>query len=128
MTVAVKAAAFFSHLGTNYGTIRLYNSMKFQIWINCPLVSICGSAVLFQLFKLLSWTNVEALECLAGIKEELHTVPKTGRFSLRFARKLLYSLRPLKIKGHSLYYYKQSTPVTFQQTLTDYTINVLLTF
>jgi len=129
MTVGVKVAAFWSHLGTNYGAIRLFHSMKFQIWINCPLISICGTAVLTQLFKVLAWVNVEALDCLSALKRQMLDVPqKNGRFSRNFARKRLASLRPLKVKGYDLYYFKRSTPVTFHKELTDYTISVLLTF
>ncbi len=91
MTVGVQMAGFWSHLGTNYGTIRLFNSMKFYIWINCPLVSTSGLAVLHQLFKLFAWVNVEALDCLAAMKREIYGVPKSGRFNMRYAKKLLYS-------------------------------------
>ncbi|CAL8107292.1 unnamed protein product [Orchesella dallaii] len=128
MTVGVKVAAFGSHLGTNYGSIRLFNSMKFQIWINCPLVSVCGLAVLLQLFKALSWVNVEALDCLAVLKQRLITVPKNGNFNIKYAERRLKSLRPLKVKGYDFYYFKRSTPVTFYTELTNYTITILLTF
>lgn len=128
MTVGVKAAAFWSHLGTNYGAIRLFNSMKFQIWINCPLVSICGTAVISQLFKLLAWVNVEGDECLCAMKREMCKVPWENRRYFLLTKKLLKSLRSLKVKGHHFYYFKRTTPVTFNKQLTDNTINVLLTF
>lgn len=129
-TVWTKAAGFLSHLGTNYGSIKLFSSMTFRVWINCPLVSVFGLAVLVSLFQSYSCINIESAETLGSFQLELIRKYKLGKGEineLRFFRKKLKSCSELFVKGYEFYKFKRSTPVTFFKQLTDYTITVLLT-
>ncbi|CAL8126620.1 unnamed protein product [Orchesella dallaii] len=125
MTVGTKVAAFLSHLGTNYGSIRLFSSMTFYIWINCPMISICGLAVLISLFQRFSWINVESIESLASLQSKLLTKNDTPS---KYLLKRIKSCPPLHVNGFKFYRFQRSTPVTFFKGLMDYTITVLLTF
>lgn len=133
MFIATKIAAFLSHLGTNYGTIRLFSSMTFAIWINCPMISICGLAVLISLFEGFSKINTESVQSRFSLQEKFieRTLAKNRGGSVRnfrYLQRKIISCRHLFIKGHNFYVFTLSTPVTFFKLLIDNTTTVLLTF
>lgn len=125
IAACLMGAGFLLNIALNYVTIKLHHVVPMPMYLWFPTVSVLIPILIGILLPMM--INVYENSKEAQNEWKWHSSKSSD---LKYLQRRLKGTRPLRMQagigGYNLYFFKQSTKVTFYTAIIDYTINALL--